>query len=137
MRDLHVLDAYRMDATKSHGWSGDGTCGAFKLPSPIDGQSLTIIASSGDGWEHVSVSRTNRCPNWPEMEFIKRKFFEDDETVMQLHVPVTDHINAHPYCLHLWLPQHEKIPRPPGWMLAPQRERGPQRCGPFAFFTVF
>jgi hypothetical protein len=125
MRNLYELDAHcRISAKATHGWDGDGTCGAFKLPSPIDGQPLRIIASSGDGWDHVSISRSNRCPNWPEMEFIKRKFFKDDETVMQLHVPVTDHINAHPYCLHLWRPQHSEIPRPPGWMLAPGKTHG-------------
>lgn len=117
--NLHVLDAYRIDATKTHGWSGDGTCGAFRLPSPIDRQALNVIVSSEGGWDHVSVSRSNRCPNWPEMEFIKRKFFRDDETVMQLHVPVNAHINVHPNCLHLWRPQHAEIPRPPSWMVGP------------------
>jgi len=120
MRNLRALDDYRIDVTATYGWNGDATCGAFELPSPIDGQTLTVVASSGNGWDHVSVSRTNRCPNWPEMEFIKRRFFRDEETVIQLHVPVSDHINAHPYCLHLWRPQQVEIPRPPGWMVAPK-----------------
>jgi hypothetical protein len=117
-----VHEAYRMDATHTHGWSGDGTCGAFRMPSKIDGQDLIIIASSGDGWEHVSVSRSNRCPNWPEMEYVKRMFFRDNETVMQLHVPESEHINCHPNCLHLWRPINETIPRPPGWMVGPLTE---------------
>jgi hypothetical protein len=117
MRDLNPLDEYRQDATRTHGWNGDETCGMFELPSPIDGQTLRVVASSEDSWDHVSVSRSNRCPNWPEMEFIKRKFFKDDETVMQLHVPAADHINYHPYCLHLWRPHCLEIPRPPGWMV--------------------
>jgi hypothetical protein len=121
MRNLHELDAYRVSAKATHGWDGDGTCGAFRLPSPIDGQPLGVIASSEDGWDHVSVSRSNRCPNWPEMDFIKRRFFRDDEVAMQLHVPVTDHINTHPYCLHLWRSQTGEIPRPPGWMVGPNR----------------
>ncbi|HEY1881361.1 MAG TPA: hypothetical protein VGG68_15650 [Caulobacteraceae bacterium] len=46
---------------------------------------------------------------------MKRAFFRDDETAMQLHVPPTDHINAHPCCLHLWAPNDgRQIPRPPG-----------------------
>jgi hypothetical protein len=118
MKDLRSLDPHRIDSSKIYGWSGDETCGAFRLPSPIDGQALTILASSGDGWDHVSVSRSSRCPNWPEMEFVRRRFFRDDETVMQLHVPVSEHINAHPNCLHLWRPQQLEIPRPPGWMVA-------------------
>jgi hypothetical protein len=127
MRDLRALDAHRVDVSDTHGWSGDGTCGAFRLPSPTDGQPLHVIASSGEDWDHVSVSRTSRCPNWPEMEFIKRRFFRDDETAMQLHVPTTEHINAHPYCLHLWRPQQAEIPRPPGWMVAPRSTQGRKR----------
>jgi hypothetical protein len=118
MRDLTSLDNYRVDSTKTHGWQGNAGSGAFKLMSPIDGQALRVIVSSTDGWDHVSVSRTSRTPNWPEMEFVKRKFFKDDETVMQLHVPVSEHINCHPYCLHLWRPQSVEIPRPPSWMVA-------------------
>lgn len=117
MRNLRELERYRLNVTRRMGWSGDHTCGAFRLPSPIDGRPLLIQASSGDGWDHVSVSREKRCPNWPEMEFIKRQFFKDDETVMQLHVPTADHINCHPYCLHLWRPQNAELPRPPAEMV--------------------
>jgi hypothetical protein len=46
---------------------------------------------------------------------------EEDETAMQLHVPVTEHLNCHKYCLHLWRPHGVEIPRPPGWMVAPTR----------------
>jgi hypothetical protein len=48
------------------------------------------------------------------MQHVRDLFFRDDETVMQLHVPRVDHINQHPYCLHLWRPQRADIPRPPG-----------------------
>jgi hypothetical protein len=84
MRNLHLLDAYRIDARETHGSMGDETCGCFRIPSPIDGQPLLIQASSDGGWDHISISRKNRPPNWTEMEFIKRKFFKDDETAMQL-----------------------------------------------------
>lgn len=122
MRNLNLLAQYRETGAwvqAHYGSAGDATCGMFKVPSPIDQHLLTVIASSGEEWEHVSVSRKTRCPNWPEMEHIKRLFFKDDETVMQLHVPVSDHINVHPYCLHLWRPLAAEIPRPPGWMVGP------------------
>jgi hypothetical protein len=47
------------------------------------------------------------------MDFVRRLFFKDNETVMQLHVPVGEHISFHPYCLHLWRPHGVEIPRPP------------------------
>jgi hypothetical protein len=121
MRNLHLLDIYRIRGKRlpAHfkGYAGDHTCGAFEVQSPIDRAPLMIIASSDLGWEHVSVSRRNRCPNWAEMSHIKDLFFGDGETVMQLRVPATDHVNDHPYCLHLWRPTKQDIPRPPAWMV--------------------
>lgn len=102
------------------GGPGDEGNGCFKVKSPIDNGELRVLASSGMGWDHVSVSRANRCPNWPEMEHVKHLFFRDNETAMQLHVPPSDHINCHPHCLHLWRPQDAEIPRPPGFMVGPK-----------------
>lgn len=125
MRNLRVHDGYRLLRAERefYGINGDDTCGCFRLPSPIDGQGLTVVASSDGDWDHVSVSRQSRCPNWPEMEFIKKKFFRDDETAMQLHVPESEHINLHPHTLHLWRPRDIPLPRPPGWMVGPQTEK--------------
>jgi hypothetical protein len=112
--NFDALRPYRLQ----HGHDG----GAYEIPSPIDGASLMVIVSWGLGWDHVSVSRTNRCPNWPEMEHVKHLFFRDTETAMQLHVPRSDHINRHPNCLHLWRPQRAEIPRPPGILVGPVKE---------------
>lgn len=120
MRNLHLLDQYRnvsRQVMALYGHVGDATCGVFTVPSPIDGAEIRVIASTGFGWEHVSVSRRNRCPNWPEMSHIRQLFFDDGETVMQLHVPTSDHVNDHPHCLHLWRPVGVEIPRPPAWMV--------------------
>lgn len=83
------------------------------------GNDFKIVFSNGGGWEHVSVSAKHRCPTWEEMEFAKRQFWEDTDTVMQLHVPPAEHKNCHPYCLHLWRPVGIEIPRPPSIMVAP------------------
>lgn len=124
MRNLRLLDQYRRTdkAVINHfGWAGDEGNGAFEVPSPIDKAPMMVVVSNGDGWEHVSVSRMNRCPNWPEMEHVKRLFFRNDETCMQLHVPETDHISFHPNCLHIWRPTGVEIPRPPSWMVGPEK----------------
>lgn len=121
MRDLRALDEYRVrtqSVLRLYGNFGDETCGVFNVASKVAGRELHIVASSGEGWEHVSVSMAGRCPNWAEMEQVKRLFFKEDETAMQLHVPVEAHINVHPHCLHLWRPTAGDIPRPPGWMVA-------------------
>ncbi len=121
MRNLHELDHWRRKdrvVLEWYGNIGDGTCGVFDIPSNIDRAVLTIIASSGEGWEHVSVSRRNRCPNWLEMDYIKRLFFKDDEVCMQLHVAVTEHISVHPNCLHIWRPRNAEIPLPPAVLVA-------------------
>lgn len=93
--------------------------GAFEIPYSKTGVSLRVIASTGGDWDHVSVSLPNRCPNWLEMSHIKSLFFREDETVMQLHVPASEHVNYHPNCLHLWRPHSVEIPRPPNWMVGP------------------
>lgn len=124
MKSLHlpIIDALRDRGDRIveiYGSVGDETCGVFDLSSIIDGGNLRIIASSGAGWDHVSVSRTNRCPNWPEMEQVKRLFFNADEVAMQLHVAESDHVSVHPYCLHIWRPtEGAQIPLPPVLMVA-------------------
>lgn len=96
-----------------------GGCGFFYVFGPC-GEELKIIASDGEsdnpaleGWEHVSVSTRRRIPNWREMCFVKDLFWSDDEAVMQLHPPKSEYVNQHPFCLHLWRPNKQKIPLPP------------------------
>lgn len=131
MRNLNLLDVYRQ--TDNHtrhvfGTVGDDTCGVFIIPSQIDGQPLVVIASSGHGWDHCSVSRKNRCPNWPEMSQIKQMFFMDHEVVVQYHVPEKDHVNFHPNCLHLFRPIDQPLPRPPSWMVGPKSGQTVEEC---------
>jgi len=97
---------------------GDAGNGVFRIPYRKTSIRLNVIASNGDGWDHVSVSLPDRCPTWDEMDFIYRAFFRDNETAMQLHVPQQDHISLHPYCLHLWRSQITKLHMPAKWMVA-------------------
>lgn len=114
-RDLEIWFAKKVDCEMGPPELG----GFFVVPQPR-GPHLKIIAGSGEGWDHVSVSpiERKRCPTWEEMEFVKRLFFKPDETAMQLHVPTSDHISHHPYCLHIWRPHDSLIPLPPSWMVA-------------------
>lgn len=90
---------------------------------PVRSHVLKVIASDGatdeesGGWEHVSVSLPNRCPNWDEMCKIKSLFWADDETVIQFHPKQSERVNLHPYCLHLWKPVGKDLELPPSWMV--------------------
>lgn len=91
--------------------------GAFFIPGPCS-RELIVIASNGSAeheilWEHVSVCVKRHTPTWAEMDFIKRLFWDDEETVMQLHPPRSRWINNMPNCLHMWRPTNREIPLPP------------------------
>jgi len=114
MIDLRELDKYRVDGythedRKFHG--------VFCITSKSARRVMRIIASNGDGWDHVSISLNNRCPNWQEMEQIKRLFFKEEELCWQYHVPPADHINVHPYVLHIWRKHNFDMPLPPKEMV--------------------
>lgn len=88
--------------------------GAFCIPYKSSTLRVLAAPSEGcEGWEHVSVSLPNRCPNWPEMCFIKDLFWNKEETVVQFHPPESKYINNHHYCLHLWRYQKQDFPIPP------------------------
>lgn len=106
------LEIYRRSFRGEYGDSGN-----FMLDIPA--RDLRILASNGGGWDHVSISTATRTPTWEEMEWVKRELFAYEDLVMQVHVPVAEHKNCHPFCLHMWRPQNETIPKPPAYMVAP------------------
>jgi hypothetical protein len=102
-----------------------GANGAFVILGPTGGW-LHIIASDGvnpdgAGWEHVSVScASKRCPNWPEMCFVKDLFWDEDETVIQFHPPKSEYVNHHPGTLHLWRHRLVATATPPSILVGPK-----------------
>jgi len=99
------------------GCPGDMFNGVFQVPHP-SGVMLNVIASNGEGWEHVSVTingDSTATPDWEHMCYIKELFWEDEDTVVQYHPPKSEYVNCHPGCLHLWRPTGGPmpIPRPP------------------------
>ena len=116
MKRLFFLNKYR--EKHASGDLGDEYNGVFQIPHPFSKKdTVTIVASNGLGWDHVSISLPYRCPTWDEMAHFKHLFFEKSDCVIQYHVPTEDHISVHPFCLHLWRPQREKIPTPPKYLV--------------------
>src|SRR3990172_7504684 len=105
-----------------------GPQGVFRIPGP-NGMTLLVVASDGSDWtecklpepvwEHVSVSTARRRRSWNEMAFVKSAFWGDEETVIEFHVPVAEHISFHDFTLHLWRPIGVELPRPPAITVAP------------------
>lgn len=127
--NLSHLDAERQRHPLTHYYKPGDTCGVFYIPH-LDqwrrtqfGAHYVVISSDGKeiGWDHVSVhvrstraaKREMSTPTWEDMAYIKSLFFDDTETVMQLHVPSSEHVNDHEHVLHLWKPLHQPIPTPP------------------------
>jgi hypothetical protein len=115
MRDLSHLNRWRVPL---HGQTGDEHNGQFRLRVRPTTTRIYAIASDGGGWDHVSVSIANerRLPTWAEMAYVKRLFFEDEETAMQLHPARSQYVN-NAEVLHLWRPQGLDLPVPPLWMV--------------------
>jgi len=112
---FHVPEKYRVQ-----GHSSFGNNGAFFIMDKTLLHPLNIIASDGEGWEHVSVSLKNRTPVWFEMCFVKELFWDSEDTVIQYHPPKSEYVNCHPFCLHLWRPIDGQIILPPSYMVGPK-----------------
>lgn len=82
------------------------------------GSVLTVIARNGDGWDHVSVSTSYRCPTYEELKYIKGIFWDPEETVVQFFPRTDKHVNFHPFCLHLWRRHGLDYPLPPAEYIA-------------------
>lgn len=76
---------------------------------PFEGRDLHVIASDWGNWQHVSVSLTNRCPNWREMSYVKDLFWEDEEVCIQFHPKKSKYVNLMEHCLHIWKPPAEAL----------------------------
>ena len=97
---FHVPNKYRIREGKFGSTDEIGNCGAFTIP--FGSYEFVVIASDGMGWEHVSVSLKNRCPNWTEMCYMKNLFWDKEDCVVQFHPPQNEYVNNNENCLHLW-----------------------------------
>ena len=115
------LEAWRYQRLPGYMSHPGAPYGAFKIPGPC-ARELVVMAADGSepitqGWEHVSVSTSNRTPNWKEMCFIKKLFWRPEDCVVQFHPPETDYVNMHPFTLHLWCWTGGAFPMPPRIMV--------------------
>lgn len=111
---FHVPEKNRVKTGPNASDKSYGNNGAFLIGR------LRIIASEGKGWEHVSISLSDRTPRWNEMCQIKSIFWDEEDCVIQYHPPKSEYVNCHPYCLHMWRPIGINLPIPPSLLVGPK-----------------
>jgi len=121
---MRVPNQFRIREGRMGSDESFGNSGAFRVPLKTNRQTVHVIASEGEGWRHVSVSRPDRTPTWDEMCEVKDLFFGPDEWGLQYHPAASDYVNFHPHCLHLWQPIDAQVLTPPAWMVGPVTGRG-------------
>lgn len=117
MKNLNEFNEYRI--RNKFGFLGDNQVGQFFIP--LRGVTFQVVASVGEGWDHVSVSilyekdgkTLVRIPNYEEMNIVKNMFFEDSEPVIEVHPKKADYVNQNEFVLHLWRPLDQELPLPP------------------------
>lgn len=57
---------------------------------------------AGRWWLHVSCTAPGRVPYYAELCDVKALFVGRDRQALQVFPRAADHVNLHPYCLHLW-----------------------------------
>lgn len=76
---------------------------------------VRVIASwdfyGGQRWMHVSLSRQSKLPSYADICRVKEEIIGKEKKAIQVHPPESEHVNIHPYCLHLWSPiGHDPLP---------------------------
>lgn len=124
-KDLSNIERYRNTTHSLLSTEKGSRFGMFIIPYRNRELAVVVapdlyISGKKNEWEHVSVSLPNRCPNWEEMSFIKDLFFDEEDTVVQYHPKKSQHVNIHPYCLHLWGWNGGEFPCPPSILVGPR-----------------
>ncbi len=70
------------------------------------GRRLRVIISVervvGQKWLHVSLSNSERLPNWNELRDAKDLFIGKQRKAILILPPEGEYVNDNPYVLHLW-----------------------------------
>lgn len=68
------------------------------------------VELDGKRWIHLSVSRKSRIPTYEDIALAKKLFIGRERKAIQVFAKESEHVNIHPYCLHLWSCDEEILP---------------------------
>jgi len=77
----------------------------YHVARRIDQLSVIVteaVELDGKWWRHVSVAKPDRLPTYTEMVAVKEAFIGADRKALSVLPARSEHVNLHPFCLHLW-----------------------------------
>ncbi len=92
------------------------------IPSPVAGARAfytssncsVMVASEPSGpkgemrW-HMSIAHRNRYPHWDEIREARYQLIPNDVTMCMVLPPVSEYVNVHSNCFHLFQLQEEEL----------------------------
>ncbi|MGE0362763.1 MAG: hypothetical protein AB7R67_18770 [Vicinamibacterales bacterium] len=93
---------------KVHTTRSDGTMFVREMPRASLILSAEWHRPRGGGewqlWAHLSMAMPERLPSWAELVEVRDLFLGRDRVALQVLAPVSEHVNIHNFCLHLFSP---------------------------------
>jgi hypothetical protein len=103
-RLIEVLDNHMAALKLPTAWNYDGRltpwCATWRR-----GDGIVLLepeAHNGVDWWHLSMSRAKQLPSWGELTRAKELWLGPKAHAVQVLSNDDEHINIHPFCLHLW-----------------------------------
>ena len=53
-------------------------------------------------WLHLSMSHPRRMPTYDDLVYLKKHWAGEDRKCIMVFPPKNEHVNIHPFCLHLY-----------------------------------
>ena len=82
------------------GWRLDSMTGFGRIIISLSGMEM-IPGDDGGEWVHASISQRDRLPTYEDLARLHSSVWPDGYAY-QVFAPPSEHINIHPFALHLW-----------------------------------
>lgn len=95
---VRVLGKKVWDTPKPYGPNG------WTLLRQDDGTSIIITSAwhEGEAWVHASIAHQDHMPTYEELALLHKAVWQGRGWSYQVFAPPSDHVNIHPFALHLW-----------------------------------
>lgn len=102
--DINIIEVIRILGKKQWGTPRPFGPNGWQTLRESDGASIIIsVAPFDDGalWIHASIAHQDHTPSYDDLTLLHRAVF-GDRWAYQVFAPKSNHVNIHPFALHLW-----------------------------------